>query len=604
MSVAHLALQLPMSDETWQVARFPLPIWVEPDDEGPPFRPWCVVGLRPQDELFVENADDKVDEPPPAERVAEALVEASTQAGHLPRRLLVAEDGLAEDLRQHLAGLRIEVEQVGRLPQLGEVLDTRVQPFFKDDPGFLAGEGVTLEQVASFAEAAASFARAEPWRHLGEMDRIEIESPDVGPMPSALVLGSAGMEHGVVFLPETEEAGSEEPWLMVYMPPWEIPVQDLYTWERHGLALAGENRYPRVSNPGGSVRPGPGLLARFEAFLRAIAVTTEDEMDSGRWDKTVETGRGPVRMILSLPGVLHPGTLDEGLEDLLEEDELAFEDPLDETADLFMAGPEASGPEAKARDLVGQAFESVGRRRLALARQALAIWPDCVDAMILLAERELDPETSVTKYARAMEVAKGAFDSFLVDEPAGDLWDIREARPYMRARSGLAEALWDAGRREEAVVHFEELLRLDDLDHLGTRSRLVDKLLLLDRDREAARLLDACPDEILAHSLYSRTLLAFRREGDSPGARNCLALALARNRFVPEYLLTDEMPTIPAMPLFRPGDRSEAFLYGLSSSEVWDHTPGALDWLRARVSERRKAGRRKNKPRKKKKGRR
>ena len=589
MSLTDPASQLPRSDEIWQIARFRLPLWIDPDEGGPPFRPWCVIGLRPPDQFFVQDPGE-LDEPPPAEQVAEALVEAARQAGLLPRRLLVAEDDLAGDLRRCLTELGIggiggiEIELAESLPQLMEALDPRVQPFFRDDPGLLAGEGVTLDQVASFADAAASFARAEPWRHLVELDKVRVESRETGTVSFAIVLGSVDEEHGVVFLPDEQEDGSEEPWLMVYVPAWEIPVEDLYTWERHGLALARENRYPVVSSPDApDLWPDAGILAWIEAVLRAIAVSTEDEMDSGRWEKTVETGRGPMRLVLSLP-------------DLIRQ---AAESPGPETSET----PET--PEDTARDLAEQAFEAVGRRRVALARQALAIWPGCVDALILLAGYEPDPESSVAMYSRAMEVAERAFDPLLFETRAGDFWEIPEARPYLQARFGLAEALWDTDRWEEAVAHLEELLRLDDLDHLGARRHLVDKLLLLDRDREAARLLDACPDESLAHSLYTRTLLAFRREGDSPGARNCLTLALAHNRFVPEYLLTDEFPPLPATPLFRPGDRSEAFLYGVSSCEVWDCTPGALDWLRDRLAERRKAGRKRGKPgKKKKKGRR
>lgn len=610
------AERLPRSEETWQIARLRLPLWIDQDDDSPPFRPWCVVGLRLPSNFFVRE-QTFVDEAPPAEQVAEALEDAATQMRVLPLRLQVAEAGLADDLRPLLSRHGIQVEPAESLPELNEAVDSRVQSFFLNDPGLLAGDGVTLEQVASFAEAAASFARAEPWRHLEEWDRIEIESPGTGPAPSAIVLGSTDEERGILFLSETPDARSEGPWLVVYAPPWEVSTQDLYTWERHGLALAGEDLHPLVSSPAGSgLRPDAGLLDRLEAFLRAIAVSTEDEMDSGRWEKTVETARGPVHMVLSLPDLLHPPVPDwsDDFEDLPDEEWLDERLPDEDEKELARAGEpgdEAApaipdSPESAAWKLVEQAWKTVGRRRVALARQALAIWPDCVDALILLAGREPDPERSLAMYSRAVEVAERALDPLLLETHAGGVWAFHEARPYLRARFGLVQALLAVDRCDEAVFHLEELLRLDSADHVGARRRLVDILLLLERDREAARLLDACPDEILAHSVYSRTLLAFRREGDSPGARNCLTLALSRNRFVPEYLLTDEMPPIPTMPLCRPGGRSEAFLYGISSSAVWDSTPGALDWLRERLSRRRKPGRRSGKPgnRKKKKGRR
>jgi hypothetical protein len=45
----------------------------------------------------------------------------------------------------------------------------------------------------------------------------------------------------------------------------------------------------------------------------------------------------------------------------------------------------ASRPHHRAEDLVYEAWEAPGPRRAELARQALALWPDCADAYVLLA---------------------------------------------------------------------------------------------------------------------------------------------------------------------------------------------------------------------------
>lgn len=351
MSLADPASQLPRSNETWQIARIRLPLWID-TDEGLPFRPWCVAVLRSPDEVFVQDPDEE-EEPPSVEEVAEMVVEAARQSELLPRRLLVAEDGLADDLRRHLAVLDVEIEQVEGLPELSEALDSRVPPLFEDDPGLLTGEGVTLEQLASFAEAAAAFVRAEPWRHLNEEDRIRIESPETIPVRFAIILGLDVLTRGALFLREPPEEGAapelQDSWLIHYLPPWMVPTQDLYAWERHGLALAGEDDHPMVSKVGDDKRrPDAGLLDAVEAFLRAIAVTAEDEMDSGRWEKIVETGRGPMRLVLSLPDLLHPA------EPAITEDEedLFAEAPSEDLPD----SPEApETPQSAAWDLVDQA---------------------------------------------------------------------------------------------------------------------------------------------------------------------------------------------------------------------------------------------------------
>ena len=46
----------------------------------------------------------------------------------------------------------------------------------------------------------------------------------------------------------------------------------------------------------------------------------------------------------------------------------------------------ASEPRCRAEDLVYEAWEAAGPRRAALARKAVALWPDCADGYVLLAQ--------------------------------------------------------------------------------------------------------------------------------------------------------------------------------------------------------------------------
>ena len=91
----------------------------------------------------------------------------------------------------------------------------------------------------------------------------------------------------------------------------------------------------------------------------------------------------------------------------------------------------------------------------------------------------------------------------------------------MRAKLGLAECLWATGRRDEAVAHLQEMLRLNPNDNQGVRYTLASWLLLTDRDDDLERLLGQYPDEDSATWAYTRVLLAFRRGGRlarGPGA--------------------------------------------------------------------------------------
>src|SRR5205823_5537025 len=106
---------------------------------------------------------------------------------------------------------------------------------------------------------------------------------------------------------------------------------------------------------------------------------------------------------------------------------------------------------------------------------------------------------------------------------------------YMRAREGLAFNLWTAGRREEAIAHVQDMLRLNPSDNQGLRYTLAGWLLYLGRDDDLARLLEQYPDEGTAAWAYTRALLAFRQGGDTPESRKLLKAAKKTNKYVPAY---------------------------------------------------------------------
>ncbi len=65
-------------------------------------------------------------------------------------------------------------------------------------------------------------------------------------------------------------------------------------------------------------------------------------------------------------------------------------------------------------------------------------------------------------------------------QDAGDFWLMVETRPYTRARAALAAVVWRLGRREEALEHQRELLRLNPRDNQGLRYRQANWLLALE----------------------------------------------------------------------------------------------------------------------------
>jgi tetratricopeptide (TPR) repeat protein len=244
-----------------------------------------------------------------------------------------------------------------------------------------------------------------------------------------------------------------------------------------------------------------------------------------------------------------------------------------------LLGPVEETPLSQAQDIIYRAFdERDAGKRVALARQALALSADCADALVLLAEQARTRKERLDLYQQAVAAGERALGPEGFRENAGHFWGVLETRPYMRAREGLASTLWTLGRREEAAEHLREMLRLNPGDNQGVRYILSSWLLNLDRDDELARLLEGY-DEILANFAYTRALLAFRQRGDSAEPRDLLKAARKANRHVPKFLLGEKRLPAEQPSYHGLGDENEAIVYAGSALSAWRSTPGALAWL-------------------------
>jgi len=76
---------------------------------------------------------------------------------------------------------------------------------------------------------------------------------------------------------------TDKHWSVFFGPITELPLGDADLWEDHGLPVAEKDAYPaaicwepRLKQR----RPGPDTLCYLEGLMRALALTTEDEIDS------------------------------------------------------------------------------------------------------------------------------------------------------------------------------------------------------------------------------------------------------------------------------------------------------------------------------------
>jgi len=236
----------------------------------------------------------------------------------------------------------------------------------------------------------------------------------------------------------------------------------------------------------------------------------------------------------------------------------------------------------RAQDLVYDAWEEgTAKRRVALAEKALAISPLCADAYVLLAEHAEDgSDKQLDLWRRGVDAGRKALGDAAFEEYAGEFWGVLETRPYMRARLGLARALWTRGIPGEAIDHLREILRLNPNDNQGARYALAALMVEAERDEDLSMLLNAYPDDDASAWTWTVALAAFRRTGDSEDSRTRLAQAMADNGRVPAYLLGEKPLPKRSPPYISPGGEDEAIYYASDFSAGWVNTPGAIDWLR------------------------
>ncbi|MCI0701641.1 MAG: hypothetical protein L0241_11215 [Planctomycetia bacterium] len=242
-------------------------------------------------------------------------------------------------------------------------------------------------------------------------------------------------------------------------------------------------------------------------------------------------------------------------------------------------------PLDQAQSLIYEAFDEPNpARRVELAHEALRLSPDCADAHVLLAEDAPTRKQMIAHYERGVAAGERALGPDAFRDGVGHFWGILETRPYMRARFGLAHALWTTAKRDEAVRHLQDMLRLNPGDNQGVRYTLAGWLLFLDRDTDLAQLLEQYPDEGSAAWDYTKALLAFRQHGDTPDTRKLLQRAIKTNRHVPAYLLGTKFPPAAQPDYISPGDESEALEYIGEFLAGWKSTAGAIAWVRAIVA--------------------
>jgi len=637
------------AEEIWLGAQVRIPAWVRGED-GEPTRPRIALWVAVQGQVVSQPTIEDSGRPTGdlLWRAFVGFAHDPENGGYRPGAVEIADEQAAAAVRESLESIGVAVHVVDSSPLMDQLVDNLATNIDTAPlaPGYSSGDQVTERHMRRFAEAAEQFYHAAPWRILSDEDPITITAPAAPPgMRHMAVLGAGGQEYGLGFYDTLEDLWDarrlDDPaawffkrkhgvWQFTYDRINGLPFEDADLWLDEHLPVACPQAYPWVlgTHPDeGVIRPDARRLVLVEAVLRVLAEADEDRIDRGRITRTVETAEGPIELTLELPDLLNPPDFQElhrrgylpssrtmesyhHLIDRFLESRNIPDDPklIQEAVNNEFVGKRPDPADYPPRDdheraqnLCFEAFDAIGRRQVQLARQALAIDPDCTDAYVILAERCADTEEAADLYRRGVEAGERLLGEDRFREDAGAFWQQLDTRPYMRARFGLAQCLSEIGREDEALDHYAELLRLNPDDNQGVRDCYLPLLIECERDDHAITYIESAPPENSAHRAYVEALLAFRREGDTKQTRKQLKEATRINPHVPEALLADEMnQPLPAM--YAPGSPEEAAICAEQLRPAFEVTPEAWSWLESqRPGRKRRLSKNKSKKRRRKK---
>ena len=243
-------------------------------------------------------------------------------------------------------------------------------------------------------------------------------------------------------------------------------------------------------------------------------------------------------------------------------------------------------PREEAQELMWEAMDLIHRDEAQAARfcrKAIEHYPDCTDALTMLAEIETEyVRDYVVRMREAVKAGRRDLGPKFFEKNRGHFWGLIETRPFMRAMEMLSQGLIEWGTPQaldEAITIQEEMLQLNPDDNQGVRDWLAGCYLARKRYDDTSALFTRYPDDWLAAPAWARVLLACV-VGEEERAQDLLAEARERNPHVEKYLTGRKRLPKTRAGTYSPGDESEAEYCAGILLEAWKKHPKARKWLK------------------------
>ncbi len=248
--------------------------------------------------------------------------------------------------------------------------------------------------------------------------------------------------------------------------------------------------------------------------------------------------------------------------------------------------PAAQKSRAEAERLIELAYKSRSKRKkLALAHQALSVWPDCAHAYKVLWDNyDPDPQLSVALLRLAVQASQRAIGEQRLSSLWGRFGSEPDTSELLRFEATLALMSRGTGLLDEAIAWAEAVVVHDLQDPLHVRFIWVSCLLEAQAHEKTIKAYSLIHDGLELNDghtewwLFYRALVLFQLNGDNRKSREALAEALASGPMLAAALLSDAAVML-AEAVGLDADSRALVEFVNIARPAWQATRGAEDWL-------------------------
>lgn len=197
------------------------------------------------------------------------------------------------------------------------------------------------------------------------------------------------------------------------------------------------------------------------------------------------------------------------------------------------------------------------KKREKLLKKALEIYPDCLEAKLILATDLERPIKIIQEYEKCLDEEKDRLtkEGYFSKDNIGIFYGIYETRPYITGMFSLANIYANAGMIGKSMNLCKEILRLNKNDNTGTRYILMGLYAFMEDINNMKKLYSKFKEENL-HMLVP-FLIYYYKVGNYKEALKYLERIKKVNKHFVSYF-EDEKDMEAVLPsMYRIGDESE-----------------------------------------------